>query len=268
MKKTVKGHPEKRSDGKIKKTEGQQYDRYEFSFREWIIYSALWLALDGGLSYIFFRSIPAFAILLPAFPLYIKFIRTRLKKKRKWKLLLQFTDALQGISTALQAGNSAENAFRKTYVEMVRLHGESSDIAKELHTIVRGVENNRPIEGMLGDFANRSGIEEIEDFADIFSVGKRSGGNLRQMISSCCNTISDRVEMQREFRVMLSSKKFELQIMSVVPVGILFYIGSVQKGFFDVLYQSFQGRMIMIVCFLLYLSAGFWGMKIIEKTGE
>ena len=242
------------------------YDRYDFSFLEWVLYTALWILAIAALSYIFFRSVLAFAILCTAFPLYIRFIRAKLKKKRKWKLLLQFTDALQGIATALQAGNSAENAFRKTYGEMVRLHGEESDIARELHTIVKGVENNRPVETMLTDFANRSQIEEIEDFADIFSVGKRSGGNLRQIISACCNTVSDRVEMQREFRVMLSSKQFELQIMSAVPVGILFYIGSVQKGFFDVLYQTLPGRMIMTVCFLLYLAAGFWGMKIIEKT--
>ena len=122
-----------------------------------------------------------------------------------------------------------ENAFRKTYYEMVRLHGKDSDIAKEFYMIMKGLENNMTLESLLLDFANRCEVEEIMDFTDIFIVGKRTGGNLRELITNCCNTINEQVQMQREFRIQLSSKQFELRIMGLVPFGIIFYIGSSSK---------------------------------------
>ena len=161
-----------------------------------------------------------------------------------------------------------ENAFRKTYFEMIKLHGENSDIVKEFYTILKGLENNITLESLLRDFAERCDVEAIVDFTDIFVVGKRSGGNLRDMITASCNAISERVEMQREFRVLLSSKQFEMRVMSFVPFGILLYIGSTSKGFFDCLYHNPAGIALMTFLLMIYLTAYLWGTKIIEKTQQ
>lgn len=245
-----------------------KYDTCRLNLREWIICIAGWVIMTGIFSYFFYRSRIAFLIMLFFFPFYFKSVRKDYIKKRKWMLKNQFADALMGISTALQSGNSVENAFQKTYYEMVRLHGKDSDIAKEFYTIMKGLENNMTLESLLLDFANRSGVEEITDFADIFAVGKRSGGNLRELITTCCNSISEQVQMQREFRIQMASKQFELRIMGVVPFGIILYIGTSSKGFFDSLYHGMPGIGIMSVCFVLYLIAAVWGKRIIEKTQE
>ena len=87
-------------------------------------------------------------------------------------------------------------------------------------------------------------------------------------MESCLETISESVEMQRELRIQLSSKQLELRIMSMVPFGILIYIGSTSAGFFDSLYHNFTGIMIMTGCLVVYLLAYFWGMRIIERIKE
>ena len=141
-----------------------------------------------------------------------------------------------------------------------------SDIAKEFYVIMKGLENNMTLESLLLDFAERCEVEEIVDFTDIFIVGKRSGGNLRELITNCCNTISEQVQMQREFRIQLSSKQFELRIMGVVPFGIILYIGTSSKGYFDSLYHQMPGIGIMTACLTVYAAAFLWGRKIIENT--
>ena len=243
-----------------------KYDTYRLKVHEWILCIASWIFIAGIFSYFFYRSYIAFLVFLLFFPLYFKIVRKNYMKKRKWNLKNQFADALMGISTALQSGNSVENAFRKTYYEMARLHGKDSDIAKEFYVIMKGLENNMTLESLLLDFAERCEVEEIVDFTDIFIVGKRSGGNLRELITNCCNTISEQVQMQREFRIQLSSKQFELRIMGVVPFGIILYIGTSSKGYFDSLYHQMPGIGIMTACLTVYAAAFLWGRKIIENT--
>ena len=245
-----------------------RYDTYRLSPLQWLKTIGIWAGIAFLFAFFFYRSVLVFVLILALFPFFLKLQKKRYIRERKWNLTIQFADSLLGISTALQAGNSVENAFRKTYFEMKNLHGEKSDIVKEFYIILKGLENNITLESLLRDFANRCEVEAIVDFTDIFVVGKRSGGNLRDMITASCNAITERVEMQREFRVLLSSKQFEMRVMSAVPFGILLYIGSTSKGFFDCLYHNPAGIMLMTLLLIVYCFAYLWGMKIIEKTQQ
>lgn len=244
------------------------YDTYRLSIKGWVLSILAWSGVSAVFAYFFFRSLISFFVFFLFFPLFLKVVRRKCVAYRKWNLKSQFADALLGISTALTAGNSMENAFRKAYHEMNAMHGGKADISRELYAMVKGMDNNLTVESMLSDFANRSHVEEIEDFADIFSVGKRSGGNMKEIMTVCCNTITESVELQREFRILLSSRQFEMRIMSVVPFAIILYIGSASAGYFDSLYHSFPGTAIMAGCLLLYVAAYFWGVKVIEKTKD
>ncbi|MBR6093402.1 MAG: type II secretion system F family protein [Lachnospiraceae bacterium] len=244
------------------------YGKYTFRIGEWALYFVMWAGISGLFAYFFYRSLPAFAVMLLFSPFFLSYMKQKCAKNRRWKLKMQFADALLGLSTALQSGNSIENSFRKTKEEMEKLHGKNSDIAKELGIITKGLDNNLTIEELLNDFAKRSHVEEIEDFADLFAMGKRSGGNLRQVMESCLETISESVEMQRQLRINLSSKQLEFQIMGFVPFGILVYIGTTSAGFFDSLYHNLSGILVMSGCFITYLSAYLWGMRIIEGISE
>lgn len=243
-----------------------RYDRYRFSFPGWIAILAIWVIVVTAFSWFFYHSFWVAVFLGPFFPLYFREVKKECIQRRKWKLKSQFADALQGVSTALQSGNSMENAFRKVYSEMKSIYGKEADIVKEFYVIVKGIDNNITIETMISDFAARSQIEEIEDFSDIFIVGKRTGGNMRDMISVCCKTITEQIEIQREFRVLLASKQLELRIMCLVPFGMLLYIGTMSKGYFNALYGSLSGKIIMTGCLIAYIAACLWGRSIIETT--
>lgn len=243
-----------------------QYDTYRFGLKGRVVLLLIWAIVSALVSYFFYRSIWAGFLFFLLFPVFFKIIKKECIRKRKWRLKSQFADALLGVSTALQSGNSMENAFRKAYGEISRIYGENAEVVKELYIIVKGIENNMTIESLISDFARRSAVEEIEEFADIFAVGKRSGGNIREIMAVCCKSVSEQIEMQREFRVLTASNRFELHIMSLMPFGILIYIGWMSKGFFDGLYHNFRGVMLMTACLITYLTAYLWGRSVIEKT--
>ncbi len=186
------------------------------------------------------------------------------EKDRKGKLRKEFKDAILAVSADLRAGYAVENAFRETLAEMGMLHGRDSPICRELGRIVRGMENNLSVEYLMGQFAVRSDIEEIREFADVFAIAKRTGGNLTEIIAETAGTISERIEVEKEIQTMLSAKRLELNIMSAVPFAIIAYVEAASGGYFDILYDSITGRVVMTICFVIYMAAYFLGIKIAE----
>ena len=204
----------------------------------------------------FFYKTPAAMLFLS--PLGIPLMKRRLVKnrdKKKEELAAQFKEAVNSVLMALRAGYSAENAFREAYHEMEFLFGESSVICRELYRIDRGLDNHIPLERLLQEFADRCEVEEILEFAEVFAIAKRSGGNMSEILARTISMIQSRIDVEAEIRVMLSEKVLEQRIMNAVPFLIIFYIEISSKGFFDVLYGNLTGVLIMSACLCVYLFA-------------
>ncbi len=239
-----------------------EYNTYLFSVKEKIIICFQWLVISAVIAFFFYRSWLAGLLLIFFVPVYFKWKRKQAVKKRKWELTLAFREAVVMVSANLQAGNSVENAFRRTYTDLNELYGEKEDITKEFLMIGRGLDNNLILEKLLLDFGQRSDVEDIRDFAEIFSAAKRTGGNLREIITDTADIISDKIEIKRNLRILISEKQFEQKIMSVIPFFILIYIGVTSPGYFDSLYHNMEGVGIMTGCLVAYVAALLWGMKI------
>ena len=239
-----------------------RYDKYKLSLKEILISILIWAVASAILSYFFYRSLIAGVVIFFFFPVFLIFVKKYLLEKRKWKMTLEFKEMIRIIAVNLQAGSSAENAFRSAYREIRYMFGEKSFMTKECEFIVRGLENNLVLENLVASFGERSCIEEIRDFSEVFSVAKRSGGNLKEIIADTTDVIDTKIEMKREFRTLISSKRFEHRLMCVIPFVILGYIGVTSPGYFDMLYGNTRGIAIMTVCLFVYLGAFLWGEKI------
>ncbi len=149
---------------------------------------------------------------------------------------------------------------------MAVFYGQESIISKELLSIKKGIRNNRTIEEMLVDLGNRSGVDDIRDFANILVIGKKSGGNIIEIMESSIVVIEEKVSVLQEIDTMISSRKFEQKFMSAIPFLIIFYIELTSRGFFIPLYESLFGRIIMSVCLIIYLYSIFLSNKIMNIT--
>lgn len=188
----------------------------------------------------------------------------QLCKKRRNKLENQFKDWLECVIVSLQSGNSVENAFIKAGKEMALFYGEDADIRREMKEMNYLLENNVTLEKILLDLGHRSGSEDIRNFAEVFLIGKRSGGNLREIIESCCSVIVMKMDLEREIQTMIHGKVLELKVMCVVPFGIILYISISSPGYFSPLYHNVAGICIMTGCLLFYLGAVVMSAKIVK----
>ena len=240
------------------------YEDYILSGREWILYSLEGILVVGIISYFFYRSLWACLFLAPVFVMFLKGKRRELAKRRRQDLNMQFKDAVLSVSANQKAGYSVENAFREAYRDMLMLYGGESHICRELDYIAKGLDNNVILEKLLYDFGLRSHVQDILQFAEVFLIAKRNGGNMTEIISETADTIEQKIAVDKEIQVLISSKKMEQKIMNLVPFLIIFYIDLTSKGFFDVLYHNLIGIIVMTICLMVYLAAFMISGKLVE----
>jgi len=178
-----------------------------------------------------------------------------LERKKKREFEGQFQECIMAVSAALRAGYSLENAFGESMDDMRTLFGEKSLIVKELSLMCKGFKNNQSIDKLLGNLSDRCGCEVVREFADIVEIALSGGGDLVRIIGSTAEIMGKERRMSEEIEDIISGKKLEGKIMSVIPFFMVFYIQLSNQGYFDVFYYNLSGILVMTVCLAVYLFA-------------
>lgn len=218
--------------------------------------------LIGIFAYVFYRSWIAFLIMSPSVILFLKFIKVKLNQKRKKTLTIQFKEFCLSLSAQLIAGYSMENAIKESYIEMENMYGKNAYICKELIVILSKMKINSPVEVCIKEFAKRSNIEDIYLFGEIISIAKRTGGDIIEVVKNASDTIYQKIEVEREIDTIINSKRFEQNIMNVVPLFIVIYVDITSENMMSVMYNTILGNIIMTACLLLYIVTVFISIKI------
>lgn len=213
------------------------------------------------ISYLFYHSILVTVFLAPLLVPFVEKMRKERITRQNHEIGQQFKDVLISVATSQKAGYALENAFAVSYKDMKKLYGEQSPICKELRRVCKGLRNNIVLEELLFEMGERTQNSYIREFANVFAVAKRSGGNITQMLEETVSQISTQTDVEKEIDVMISAGKMEARIMEIVPFAIMAYVGIMNPGFFDSLYGNFAGIAIMTVCLAVYLAA----YTVIEK---
>ncbi len=232
--------------------------------KEKIICSAQAVIAMVLLGIFFYRSMAAVVFMLPAGLCFAGRLGKRKEKEKRQRLRNEFREAILSVAANLRTGYAVENAFRETAEEMKMLYGEEAAIYRELYKIVQGLVNRVSIETLMGQFAKRAKLEEIKEFADVFAMAKRSGGNLPEIIYETAGIIGEKIEVEAQIQVLTAAKRLEKNVMSVIPFGIIFYVSATSAGYFDVLYTTAAGRAVMTTCLIIYGTAYLLGEKMTD----
>ena len=240
------------------------YGTYQFTRKELIQNTALYLVLDAMFSFLFYRSFIVFVIFLPGVYLFLKSRRIELNRQRSRKILAEFTTGMQMVNASLQAGYAMENAFREATAELRRIYPEDSFIMTEFRYILTRLRLNVPVESLLMDLGRRTHIEDIIHLAEVFQTAKRTGGDMIGIIRGAVTSIQAKAETREEIETNLSGKVSEQKIMSAAPLAIIAYTTLTSPGFLDVCYHSTLGSLIMTGALAIYAAAYLWGKKIMQ----
>lgn len=155
----------------------------------------------------------------------------QIRDKRIKQLKVQFRDMLDGITTSLGAGNNVINSFNAVYNDLKVQYSEDAFIIKEIEIILSGVNSNFDIEDMLEDFGRRSGVSDIDSFANVFKVCYRKGGNIQEVIHSTHSILSQKMTINEDIETTISGSKMDQNIMLIMPVLLIAMIKMMSPEF-------------------------------------
>lgn len=242
----------------------RNYERYHFVLSDWLEYLLRVSVITGIIGYLFYSSVRAVILVVPIGIWQYRAMRKQKGKEQKRRIAMQFQSLMEDIVTSLTAGYSLERAFYETKKDLALVYPESAEIFGELDWILSGLECNIPIEELLKDFGERSGNEDIMNFANVIRAAKKSGGNLIHIIQKTVHSITDKMAVEEEITTMIAAKRLEQKIMLVMPYGILGYLRLTNGEFLMVLYHNGMGVCMMTVFLAGIYLAGLWAERIMD----
>ncbi|ASA26124.1 pilus assembly protein TadB [Paenibacillus donghaensis] len=240
------------------------YTIYHLSRLQYMLAAGVGGILLLGIGYLFYHNWLIALLLVPGGGYAPRLLRDYLWKRRRTALNLQFKQTLFSLSSSLSAGRSVENAFREAVADLQMLDPEGgSDMISELNIICARLEYGQPIEEALHDFSQRAGMEDIERFADVFSVCKRTGGDLVEVVRRTSTMIGEKLDIQQDISVSIAQKKFEAKALLISPLIMVMFMSLTAGDYMQPMYTG-AGMIIstlsLAALFLCYL----WTTKIMD----
>ena len=111
------------------------------------------------------------------------------------------------------------------------------------------------------NFAQRSGLDDVDSFANVFEVCNRKGGNLKQIVGETRSVINDKIEIEMEIQTMVAASKNELNIMMVMP----FIIMLTMRGLGDSMTgNSIVNIIVKFVALGIFVAAYVVGIRLVD----
>ncbi|UJF35955.1 type II secretion system F family protein [Paenibacillus hexagrammi] len=233
------------------------YNEYELTKKQKLLAICMLGLPAMCVGFIFYKSLMMSLLISAIGFLFPRIRRKQLIRGRKNKLNVQFKQALSCLSSAMTAGKSIESAFKEALEDLRVLYPDPSClIVVEFSILCRRVENGEPIETALYSFAERSHIEDIQNFADVLLTCKRTGGNLIEVMKRTASVIGEKLDITQDIAVMVAQKKFESKVLLFAPVMIVAVLAFSSPDYMEPLYQG-AGKLIMSAS-IAVLAVCYW----------
>ena len=224
---------------------------------ELLLSAAAGMAFAATVAFIFYSD---FRFVLAAVPLGLLAIPLRKQQRvqrRRERFILQFKDMLYYLSVSLSAGKSLETSLSDAAVALVSQYGsEDTELLAELDAMNSRIRLREPVERVLAELAEKTGMEDVRSFSDVVAVCRRSGGNLVEVMQHSVRILREKMEISREMETTWAAKRLEQRILCVSPVFLVLLIRLGSGDFMEPMYNTATGRVIMTVALML-VAVGF-----------
>ncbi|MBQ7916199.1 MAG: type II secretion system F family protein [Firmicutes bacterium] len=210
---------------------------------------------------VFFRSLIMMGIAVGVGMTVAPFYWRRIRQNQIQKQLrYEFRECLGMMTPVLRTGRSIEGAIEALCEDMDP--EETPLIYEEVRSISNGLKLHTPIEELFQELGDRSGVGDIQDFAEILSVSKRSRGEVVEMMERTVEVLEEKMESEEELRVILAKRKMEQRILTIMPFAVIFMLMIMSPGYLEPLYSTLQGRAVMVVCVVLMVFSHYLSGRI------
>ena len=181
-----------------------------------------------------------------------------LRERRRNKFNIQLVDALGGMSNALRAGFSINQAF-----ETVVQNGEKP-ISQEFGVMLQQMRVGMNFYDALQSLDKRIGSDDLTLVVTSIDIARRTGGNLTEIFDKISITIRERMRIERRVRTLTSQGRLQGIVVTLMPVLLGIAMTMIKKSTMIPFFKSMTGLITMGGTVLLIAMGWFFIRKIIR----
>ena len=224
-----------------------------FAIMAYLFYHLVWLSALVGL--------------LAAIPFERMYAKSTISRRKK-SLRLQFKDFLSSMSVAARAGNVEVKAIKSALEDLRLTYADNSDIIREVENIILQYEKGGlELKLLFDDFAERSDIEDIRNFATIFKAIDGKNDRFGDVVCQTEEIISEKIEIESEIDTMITGAKTETMTMLFMPIVIVVVMSVMGGGLMDNLFTTwFPGHLVATIALIIFVISFLLMVRVTDIT--
>ena len=180
------------------------------------------------------------------------------RRKRKKSIENDMLRAIIIMNNAFKAGKSTIQAVEIASKEL------PEPINMEFKKMYRDMKYGLSTEIVFDRFAKRINIEEARYLSSSLTILNKTGGNIINVFSSIEKTLFDKKKLKEELKNSTASSNAVVKILLLVPFIFVAIIYFVSPGYFEPLFSSTIGYIILFIMALMFMAYAYLLQKIIK----
>ncbi len=143
-----------------------------------------------------------------------------MRRRRIERFNRQLSNALNGMSNALKAGFSIQQAFDTIVQE------KENPISQEFGMFLQQLRVGVRFEEALADMDRRIGSEDLTLMIQSIEISRQTGGNLTEVFDRISETIRERQRVEGKIKSLTAQGRIQGRVVGAMPVvlGIVLYL--------------------------------------------
>lgn len=180
------------------------------------------------------------------------------RKKRKKSIENDILRAIIIMNNAFKAGKSTIQAVEIASNEL------PEPINMEFKKMYRDMKYGLSTEIVFERFAKRINIEEARYLSSSLTILNKTGGNIINVFSSIEKTLFDKKKLKEELKNSTASSNAVVKLLLIVPFIFVAVIYFASPGYFDPLFSSTIGYIILLLMLIMFVAYAYLLQKIIK----
>jgi tight adherence protein B len=181
-----------------------------------------------------------------------------LRKRRLQKFNQQLVEALMGMSNALRAGFSIQQAFETIVKE------NNPPISQEFSVFLQQLRVGVRFEDALKNLEERVGSEDLTLMCRSIEIARQSGGNLTEVFEKIAETIRERFRIEGRIQALTAMGRLQGLVVGLIPVFLMFVMTAIDPRMMKNFFTSTMGITMLAIVAVMEVT-GFLVIRKITK---
>lgn len=163
-----------------------------------------------------------------------------MRTRRLRRFELQFANALESLSNALEVGLSLSQSFEILARDM------PAPLSQEFAQVVRELGLGLPVGEALSHLSDRVPLSDIEIFTVAVQIQHRTGGSLAPILRTLAATVRERVNLRGEIRAITAQQRYSAYLVSALPLLLAIAMKFLSPSYFNHLLDPGMIRVLLL----------------------